>query len=256
MGTIKVTEAKPETKKKPTGKKKETEQKPAVEVTAVTTVEEKPKTTVAQRGLLDIVEVPNPKALEVVGDEDENEDAADAVDSDESSDEEGEETGKGGFLDDDPFGELPSRANGTAEKTVSFDVDDEDEGPSDQADGDEGEDGDVGVLHVYSENCFRCTLLAPGMEGEKGFRAFKKCSAEAGNENCPAASVRVVIGIPVRQLALSLLKAEEENDFAKIARIFARVSAKDDSVKQVFKNTVAQMRRQLESESDDESPTG
>lgn len=146
---------------------------------------------------------------------------------------------------DDIFGDdapdaLLAQSDSTGEDSV-INFGDEDEGDSQEEGMPEGsedeEETDIGVFTIAKPECLKCTALFAG-----GTKLYKSCHFTAGNEDCPAASARIVIGIPVGKAVLRILEAEESGDTLALAKCYTILAGKDPAVRQMVMDAVAQER--------------
>lgn len=139
--------------------------------------------------------------------------------------------------DDALFGDTVSIDNGQG--VGNFDGDEGDGGDggesgiADFGDATEDESSEMGILEIHSRKCLRCTHLCPELEGNNG-KAFTNCHFENGNEDCPAATVQIVVGIPVNRLIRTVFECEASNDSERLATLYARIATKDAVVQAQF----------------------
>lgn len=116
------------------------------------------------------------------------------------------------------------------------------EGGVPEAGGDEDEEVDEeAILRIYSADCLRCVALV----GALGQKVFKRCHYTAGNEDCPAGSARIVVGVPVNKIVSMILDAENSSDNARLARIYSQLSGKDQVVQDLVRDELAKARQAL-----------
>lgn len=116
------------------------------------------------------------------------------------------------------------------------------EGASLQEDGNEDEEVDEeAILRIYSADCLRCVALV----GALGQKVFKRCHYTTGNEDCPAGSARIVVGVPVNKIVSMILDAENSSDNARLARIYSQLSGKDQVVQDLVRDELAKARQAL-----------
>lgn len=81
-----------------------------------------------------------------------------------------------------------------------------------------------GCLTVHKPDCLKCGHLVP-------FVAEKEdCTAENGNDMCPAQAVQIVIGANVTRAVASIVKAMKANDPKLLADKMTKLSTYHDSV--------------------------
>ena len=97
------------------------------------------------------------------------------------------------------------------------------------------------ILRIYSADCLRCVALV----GALGQKVFKRCHYTAGNEDCPAGSARIVVGVPVNKIVSMILDAENSSDNARLARIYSQLSGKDQVVQDLVRDELAKARQAL-----------
>lgn len=145
------------------------------------------------------------------------------------------------FGDDAPDALLAQAESSEDNSVISFDEDGED-GEDQKGEGmpegsEDDEDTDIGVFTIAKPECLKCTALFAG-----GTKLYKSCHFTAGNEDCPAASARIVIGIPVGKAVLRILEAEESGDTLALAKCYTILAGKDPAVRQMVMEAVAQER--------------
>jgi hypothetical protein len=101
---------------------------------------------------------------------------------------------------------------------------------------------DSGVLEIHSEKCLRCNHLTPHAE-----KKFNNCHFSRGNERCPAASVQILIGIPLDRIVASFLAAEDTGDNARLGRLYAQLATKPSWQQQRIQESLANKRLERKS---------
>lgn len=96
--------------------------------------------------------------------------------------------------------------------------------PEPQAD--EGDESPTDTILIYSTRCLRCSHLCPDMP-----RQFDECHYSNGNEDCPAATMRVLVGINFEKASTAMARALANNDAARVSRIAAKLEDKHDFVR-------------------------
>lgn len=90
----------------------------------------------------------------------------------------------------------------------------------------------VGNLYVHSKKCLNCIHLAPTI----GKKVYSDCHFSKGNENCPAAEVKIVVMLPYEVIANRMLKAHLAGDAATLASLSARLNRQDpEEIQKVLK---------------------
>ena len=142
---------------------------------------------------------------------------------------EGADTGEPGVVvaTDAAASVFPAEGDNSASST---EVEDEDE-----------ELGEEAILRIYSADCLRCVALV----GPLGQKVFKRCHYTEGNEDCPAGSARIVVGVPVNKIVSMILEAEGSSDNARLARIYSQLSGKDQVVQDLVRDELAKARQAL-----------
>lgn len=122
-------------------------------------------------------------------------------------DEEDEEAADLSLLEDNP----------KSNKVKSVDATDEDEKLG-------------GILEVFRAECLQCKHLVPFAK-----KKLSECHFSKGNKACPAASVQVIIRVPLEQIVPRWMKYEREGDYAGVARMAAKLSEKPEHYQQRVK---------------------
>jgi hypothetical protein len=106
---------------------------------------------------------------------------------------------------------------------------------------DETEPDQVGTLQVFNENCFRCTHLIPELKSGKHIKAkkFSECHFENGNEECPAKTVIIVVGIPIQKIVKMWMGAHIDGDNERKAKIEAKLATKDEVQRELANKAIS-----------------
>lgn len=80
-------------------------------------------------------------------------------------------------------------------------------------------------LEVYSRKCLRCSHL---VEGAK--QTYEECHHLHGNEDCPASEVRIVVTGKAARAARLIMKAREDRDPAREAKILQSMAGESPAV--------------------------
>lgn len=90
----------------------------------------------------------------------------------------------------------------------------------------EPEEKEKDYVIIYSEDCLKCLHLCPTL----GVKAYKDCHFSKGNEDCPAKTLRVAIGVNVERTAKIYTKYFKTNNVDKLTRMNKRLSTKDPAI--------------------------
>ena len=81
------------------------------------------------------------------------------------------------------------------------------------------------VVLLYKPKCLTCTHLFP----EGGKKPYNGCHYKAGNEDCPARTLKLVVAVPAERVSDLLLEATLGNDVVRLSEILGRLNRKDQS---------------------------
>ena len=84
-------------------------------------------------------------------------------------------------------------------------------------------DNETTTLHIHHRKCLQCIHLV----GQLGKKLYSSCHFSAGNENCPAAEIKISVRLPYERIAEKLFKAHMENDAATLSALMARLNRQD-----------------------------
>lgn len=94
------------------------------------------------------------------------------------------------------------------------------------------------LILVYKPKCLECTHLFP--EGKK---PYNNCHFSAGNEDCPARTLKIVVMVPAERVSDLMVEATLSNDVVRLAELSARLNKKDpaeiERVMKLFREKVA-----------------
>lgn len=144
--------------------------------------------------------------------------------------------------DDDSDDDLSDLVDDTPEcpsESLSNKADDEPEQDTDL----DKQQVDNGVLEIYKAKCLGCGHLAPHLE-----QKFNKCHFTKGNDQCPASSVQILIGIPLDNIVRAFLVAEQTGDNARLGRLYAQLAQKPEWQQQRITGALAQQRADSKSQ--------
>lgn len=99
---------------------------------------------------------------------------------------------------------------------------------------------DNGTLEIYRPECLKCKALVPHEE-----KTWKKCHFSAGNERCPAQSVKIVVGIPVDSIVQAFIVSEQTANMERLARLYAQLSTKPEWQQQQITAALTKRREDL-----------
>jgi hypothetical protein len=108
----------------------------------------------------------------------------------------------------------------------------------------EGEEASIGFFTIYNANCMRCTHLCPELEAKGKGKAFKDCHYSRGNEDCPAQTAQIVIGIPIEKIAKNIVRYKQEQNSAKLAHVYSKLATKDDAQQHLVYQRVKELESQ------------
>ena len=91
------------------------------------------------------------------------------------------------------------------------------------------------VLFIYRPECLDCLHLT-----ENGSRAYKKCYLDEGNTDCPAGSIRIVVGVPMERVVTAIITATLEANAEKLAILYGKLQERDPVVVQRVMDEVRQ----------------
>lgn len=80
------------------------------------------------------------------------------------------------------------------------------------------------VVEVYKPECLSCNALVPFVVEKKTKK--KPCHFSAGNEACPAKSVKIVIHVNVGKIVEAFLRCERTGNHEKLADLYLQLSKK------------------------------
>lgn len=92
------------------------------------------------------------------------------------------------------------------------------------------------VLFIHKEECLDCLQLT-----ETGTRSYKKCHFTSGNDNCPAQTIQIVVGVPVEKAANAIARAQLSNDAVRLADLYAKLAERNEVVLTRVMNRVKQI---------------
>jgi len=92
----------------------------------------------------------------------------------------------------------------------------------DQQRGEEPE-GKKDVILLYKPKCLECTHLFP----EGGKKVYNGCHFKAGNDECPAKGLKIVIAVPAERVSDLMLDAMLSNDVVRLSELTAKLNRKD-----------------------------
>jgi hypothetical protein len=95
----------------------------------------------------------------------------------------------------------------------------------------------TGFLEVFRPECLECKSLIPFMK-----KSYKECHYKRGNTACPAASVQVVVRIPLNQIIPRWMMYEKDGDFKGVANMAAHLATKPDWYQQRVKDALTDAR--------------
>lgn len=81
------------------------------------------------------------------------------------------------------------------------------------------------LLFIYKPECLTCLQLC-----ETGTKVYQKCHYTAGNDSCPAATIRIVVGVPIDRAATSIVGAMRNNDLVRLGALTAKLQERDETV--------------------------
>lgn len=81
------------------------------------------------------------------------------------------------------------------------------------------------VVLLYKPKCLECTHLFP----EGGKKPYNGCHYKAGNEDCPARTLKLVVAVPAERVSDLLLEATLGNDVVRMSELLGRLNRKDQS---------------------------
>lgn len=81
------------------------------------------------------------------------------------------------------------------------------------------EETEKSELMIYSAKCLNCSHLCYGIEGTK----VETCTAENGNDRCPAQYVQVSIAVDVVRIASKIYEAKVNLNMKTLSRRMARL---------------------------------
>jgi hypothetical protein len=81
------------------------------------------------------------------------------------------------------------------------------------------------LLFIYKPECLACLQLC-----ETGIKVYQKCHYTAGNDSCPAATIRIVVGVPIDRAATSIVGAMRNNDLVRLGALTAKLQERDETV--------------------------
>lgn len=113
----------------------------------------------------------------------------------------------------------PEATAPVASTTVAVVADDDD---GDEDEGIEGE-ADHALVFVHQPKCLMCGHLVAFAE-----KKYKSCHFTAGNESCPAQTIKIAIQLDTRNIVRNFLNAEEEGDSEKLSRLYASLATKPE----------------------------
>lgn len=113
-------------------------------------------------------------------------------------------------------------------------------------DGEEGsledEPPEIGLFTIFHKKCLRCKYLVPELTDEEGGKSFKKCHFTAGNEDCPAKTAQIIVGVPTAKIVNRILDAEQAGESELLATIYAKLATKDPNIQALVHEALATER--------------
>lgn len=88
---------------------------------------------------------------------------------------------------------------------------------------DEKPEGKKDVILLYKPKCLECTHLFP----EGGKKVYNGCHFKAGNDECPAKGLKIVIAVPAERVSDLMLEAMLSNDVVRLSELTAKLNRKD-----------------------------
>jgi hypothetical protein len=113
--------------------------------------------------------------------------------------------------------------------------DDQDEPEAQDAPQVTGED-EKDLVMIYHAKCLRCQHLT-----STGTRIFNACHFSNGNTDCPAKSIRIVIGINFERAASLISQAMLSGDTVKLKSLMEKLESRDEIVRKRVMTLASQM---------------
>ncbi len=84
-------------------------------------------------------------------------------------------------------------------------------------------EGKKDVILLFKPKCLECTHLFP----EGGKKPYNGCHYSAGNDECPAKSLKLVVAVPAERVSDMMLDAMLSNDVVRLSELSAKLNRKD-----------------------------
>lgn len=128
-------------------------------------------------------------------------------------------------LPDSPDNEPGSQISPIAVVADDADASEADDSASDDSEeaGIDDDDNATALVFVHQPKCLGCGHLVGFAE-----KKYKSCHFTAGNEMCPAQSIKIAIQLDTKRIVMNFLNAEEEGDTEKLSRLYAALATKPD----------------------------
>lgn len=99
------------------------------------------------------------------------------------------------------------------------------------------------LFMIAKKDCVKCVHLCP----ETGSIAPTNCHYDNGNEDCPARTVTIMIGMSIREVesaATAIVEATENGDFPRLTRAANRLAGKSESVRAAVSKRVLELQEE------------
>lgn len=110
------------------------------------------------------------------------------------------------------------------------------------AEAESAQDTQRDVVLLYKPKCLECLHLFP----EGGKKVYSGCHFAAGNEDCPAKSLKLVVMVPADRVSDLLVEATLNNDVIRLSELSARLNKKDEAeierVMSLFREKIAALQ--------------
>lgn len=149
------------------------------------------------------------------------------------------------IIEDDEESDSVQLENGSTDSEDEA-SDDDSSDDDDDDDTEEDDDEDTTVIEVFRPECLECKALVPFAE-----KTRKSCHFTAGNDNCPAKSMQIVLRIPVEEIMKVYRRAKraaDEGNTMPMATFYSGLSKKKAWQQKVVQDAIQDEERRVAQE--------
>ena len=93
------------------------------------------------------------------------------------------------------------------------------------------------VVQVHKPKCLTCTHLV-----SFGTKTYSSCHYSAGNDVCPAKTMKITEHIPIDAILAAFKEAEANSDLERVSRLYAQIAKRPDWVQQRITDALKEAR--------------